>query len=137
MESALQLFFDYLTVSQKLWKQSGAGIFHRKLRPVDIDYIKSTGDLSPKFMVGITIISNVSVVEQEIDINGKEIVKFVTAGAGVKCSVHQPKMSTPIMTKSQESARAAAYDTLTRNFKEQAAHKRKIDVMLEDVLVCQ
>ena len=86
-------------------------------------------DLSPKFMVGITIISNVSVVEQEIDINGKEIVNFMTAGAGVKCSVHQAKNSTPMMSKSQESARVAAYATVPRNFIDQAAHKRKVDAM--------
>ena len=115
MERAFQLFFDYLTIgSQRLWKQSGAGNFGRSLRSCDMKYVERTGDKSPKFMVGLTILSNVSVIEKGVDENGSDVVKLITGGNGTKCTVNQPKMSVPLMTKSQEIARDAAWATLPR-----------------------
>jgi hypothetical protein len=124
-ESAFQLFFDFLPIgSHRLWKQSGTGVFHRPLRTGDMKYIKETGDLNPKFFFGITVLKNVNVVEMEID---SEVVKSITGGNEVACNVNQPILSTPIMTKSQEEARAAVYATLPRNWVDQATRKRKAD----------
>jgi hypothetical protein len=117
MESAFQLFFDFLPIgSYRLWKQSGAGNFHRPLRTNDMDYITKTGDLNPKFVFGITFISNVAVIQRGIDAEGMDIVKSISAGNGVQCDVNQPLNSKPNMTASQESARAAVYATLPPHF---------------------
>ncbi|KAJ1464134.1 hypothetical protein T484DRAFT_1758330 [Baffinella frigidus] len=122
MESAFQLFFDFLPVgSHRLWKQSGAGGFSRTLRTLDMKYIEKTGDTEPKFMFGITILPNVAVIERGEDANGKEIVISITGGKDIRCNVNQPIKPKPVMNASQEAARAAVYATLPPHFVAKAA----------------
>jgi hypothetical protein len=117
MESAFQLIFDFLTIGRhRLWKQSGAGRFPRALRTCDIKYIKESGDKEPRFMFGLTILKNVSVVERTIDANGRDVVSAITAGLGVKCKVNQPLRDTPICNAEQRTALEAAREKLPPNF---------------------
>ncbi|KAJ1464193.1 hypothetical protein T484DRAFT_1758281 [Baffinella frigidus] len=116
LESAFQLFFDFLEVgSQRMWKISGIGKSRIILRKCDQLYITRTNDKNLRFMFGITIIKNVAVVERRIDAHVKDAVVSITAGpGGTKCNVNQGSRRDPIMDESQRDARATAYATLKR-----------------------
>ena len=79
-------------------------------------YIAANKDQPIRFVCGITIIKNVSVVERTTDSNGKDIVVSITAGLGTKCQVNQPLQPTPLCNESQGEALAAAQATLGPNF---------------------
>jgi hypothetical protein len=136
MESAFQLLFDYLDVgSRRLWLRSGTGRSSLALRKSDMKYIEVTGDKNPKFVFGITIIKNVSVLERTTDSNEKEIVSFIKCGLGTTCKVNQPKTSKPIWNKSQRKALKTAQETLGPNYMVlKECRKRKAEFMGDSVM---
>ena len=119
LESAFQILFDFLEIgSKRLWKVSGHGKSSLLLRKVDMQYIETTGDKYPKFMFGITILKNVSVLRRSTDVNGNDKPVSITAGRGTKCNVNWPVRLTPIVSKSQGEALARAKAILGPNFME-------------------
>ena len=136
MESAFQLLFDFLPLgSRRLWLRSGVGRSYLALRKMDMKYIEKSGDKSPKFMCGITIIRNVSVSERTTDPNGKEIVSFITCGIGTRCKVNQPKIPKQLCSKSQQKALETAQETLGPNYMAvEECRKRKAEHLGDSVL---
>ena len=131
MESAFQLLFDFLEIGRhRLWLRSGTGYSKLALRKCDIKYIEETGDKNPKFMCGITIIKNVSVLERNTDSNDKKVVAYITCGLGTKCKVNQPLSPTPFCNESQREALVTAQKTLGPNFMD-GSLKRKSDAIEE------
>ena len=92
-----------------------------------MNYIENSGDKNPKFVFGITIINNVSVVERTTDSNGKNVVSCIKGGLGTKCKVNQPRSHKPFCNKSQRKALAEAQATLGMTNKE--CRKRKIEFL--------
>ena len=136
MESAFQLLFDFLPLgSRRLWLRSGVGRSYLALRKIDMKYIEKTGDKSPKFVFGITIIKNVSVSERTTESNGKEIVSFITGGIGTRCKVNQPINPKLICSKSQEKALETTQETLGPNYMAaEVCRKRKAEFMEDSVM---
>ncbi|KAJ1465784.1 hypothetical protein T484DRAFT_1757171 [Baffinella frigidus] len=123
VEAALQLLFDFLPLGERrLWMRPGNGCSILRLRKCDMKYIKVSGDKSPKFMCGITVLKNVSVVERTIDANGNDIVVSITAGRGVHCTVNQPIVTVRHRNKEQRDALKATRITLGPHFMDKLAH---------------
>jgi fructose-specific phosphotransferase system component IIB len=132
LESAFQIFFDYLQVGRhRLWLKSGTGCSKLTHRKSDMRYMERTKDMTPKFVFGITILKNISVLEQVTDENGKNRIVEITAGLGTRCKVTHRVWSRAIYTKEQLEACTCAHATLPANFMERAARKRKVDVVDE------
>ena len=136
VESAFQLLFDFLTIGQhRLWLKSGVGRSKLALRKCDMKYIEDSGDKNPKFMCGITIIKNVSVLERNTDSRGKDVVAYITGGQGTTCKVNQPKNPKPIWNKSQRKALKTAQETLGPNYMVlKECRKRKAEFMGDSVM---
>ncbi|KAJ1467053.1 hypothetical protein T484DRAFT_1756163 [Baffinella frigidus] len=123
IEAALQLLFDFLPLGERrLWMRSGNGCSTLRLRKCDMQYIEATGDKSPKFMCGITVIKNVSVVERTIDANGNDIVVSIIAGHDVRCNVNHPIVTVRHCNSEQRDALKAIQTTLGPHFIETLAH---------------
>ena len=131
VESAFQLLFDFLVIGQhRLWLKSGVGRSKLTLRKCDMKYIEGSGGKPPKFMVGLSIIKNISVVERETNPNGRDVVLSITAGLGVACQVNQPRRAAPLCNESQREALVTAQKTLGPNFMD-GSLKRKSDAIEE------
>jgi len=136
IESAFQLLFDFMEVgSRKLWQWSGNGHSDLALRKCDMKYIKDTGDKNPKFICGLTIIKNVSVVERTTDSNGKDVAAFITGGLGTKCKVNQPISVDRNCNESQRKALKTTQETLGPNYMAVTeCRKRKAEFMEDSVM---
>ena len=129
LESAFQILFDFLEIgSKRLWKVSGHGKSSLLLRKVDMKYIKDTGDKNPKFMFGITILKNVSVLRRSPNANGNDTAVSITAGRGTKCNVNWPVRSNPIVSESQREELIKAQATLPPNFMERDRMRKAGDL---------
>jgi hypothetical protein len=130
VESAFQLLFGFLELGRhRLWKQSGQGKSKLLLRKCDMKYIKKTGDKNPKFMFGLTIIRDVSVLRRSTDPNGNETAVSILAGNGVSCDVNWPVRFAPYMDESQRVALEAVQAALPPNFMARGERKRKAEVV--------
>jgi hypothetical protein len=136
MESAFQLLFDFLEVGRhRLWQRSGNGHSKLALRKCDMKYIEDSGDKNPKFMFGITILKNVSVLDRTIDCNGKDIVSYTSGGLGTTCKVNKSLSHTFLCDESQEKALVEAQAMLPPNFMAaEACRKRKAEFMEDSVM---
>lgn len=133
MESAFQLLFDFLEIGRhRLWVKSGNGHSQLPLRKVDVKYIERSGDKTPTFMFGITILRNISNVKRSINANGRNVVVSITGGNGVACTVNQPLIPRMFTNESQWEALVAAQATLPPNFIDRS-RKRKADALEDGV----
>jgi hypothetical protein len=125
-----QSLFNFLELGRhRLWKTSGQGNSDLLLRKVDIKYMKENDNLLPKFLFGITILKNVSVIERGIDGNGNDVVRSISGGKGTVCNVNYPTRMGAHINDSQRDALAKAQATLPPNFMDRAARKRKADAL--------
>ncbi|KAJ1466083.1 hypothetical protein T484DRAFT_1756938 [Baffinella frigidus] len=128
IESAFQLLFGFLEIGRhRLWKISGQGNSELTFRKVDMKYMKKTNDKSPKFMFGITILKNVSVVSRTNTVNGEDIVTCITGGRGTSCTVNHPVRVEHVISESQRVALIKAQTALPPNFMSKVDLKRKAD----------
>ena len=136
MESAFQLLFDFLELGRhRLWLRSGTGYSKLALRKCDMKYIEDSGDKNPKFMFGITILKNVSVLDRTIDCNGNDIVSYTSGGLGTTCKVNKSLSHTFLCNESQEKALVEALAMLPPNFMAaEACRKRKAEFMEDSVM---
>jgi hypothetical protein len=130
VESAFQLLFGFLEIGRhRLWKTSGVGKSKLLLRKCDMKYIEKTNDKNPKFLFGITILRNISVLRSSTDPNGNETAVSILAGNGVSCDVNWPVRFAPIMDESQRVALEAVQAVLPPNFMARGERKRKAEVL--------
>jgi hypothetical protein len=130
VESAFQLLFGFLELGRhRLWKTSGVGKSKLLLRKCDMKYIKKTGDKNPKFLFGLTIIRNVSVLCRSTDPYGNQTAVSIMAGNGVSCNVHWSVRAAPKINNSQRAALEAVQAVLPPNFLARGERKRKADVV--------
>ncbi|KAJ1465446.1 hypothetical protein T484DRAFT_1757416, partial [Baffinella frigidus] len=125
VESVLQLLLNFLEVgSRRLWLQSNVGRYNRPLRTCDMQYIdrlekegKHEDVKNIKFVCGITILKNVSVLERKTDpVTGKDVVTSIKTGDGTTCMVHQPLKKPLYSSEAQKSAVAVLMAKLGPNF---------------------
>jgi hypothetical protein len=86
-ETKLQVLFDSRRYGiQRLWKQAGAGKLYQKYRRCDINYMQKTGDYSPVFTVGMSVIPHVRMQSS----NSAHYVTSMTSGVEGQLSAINP-----------------------------------------------
>ncbi|KAJ1482394.1 hypothetical protein T484DRAFT_1747609 [Baffinella frigidus] len=125
VELVFQLLLNFLEIgSRRLWLQSNVGRYHRPLRTCDMQYIdrlETEGNHEDakniKFVCGITILKNVSVLERKTDpVTGKDVVASIKTGSGTTCMVHQPLKNPLYSSEAQKSALSVLRTKLGLNF---------------------